>query len=104
MRKSGNWMELIDDRILETLNSESWSTPHFLSFDIDIAASENRIYERCEVLRRAGFLEREYGNNYEISTWGALYLDGEVSGKDRRPLPAPRPPEAVRPGWYAGFG
>lgn len=97
-------MELIDDRILEALNSESWSTPQFLSIDINIEASEDRILERCEVLRAAGFVEREFGDNYEISIWGALYLDGKVSAKDRRPNPGPRPPEAVRPGWYAGFG
>lgn len=48
--------------------------------------------------------ECEFGDSYEISFWGALYLDGEVSAKVRRPMPAPRPPEAVRPGWYAGFG
>ena len=95
-------MQHVDERILEVLNSESWSTPHFLAIDVD--ASEERIFERCEVLRRAGFVEREHGDHYEISFWGALYLDGEVSAKVRRPEPAPRPPEAVRPGWYAGFG
>jgi hypothetical protein len=95
-------MELIDDRILEVLNEEKWSTPHFLSIDLD--TSEGYIYDRCEVLRRAGLVEREHGDHYEISLWGAMYLDGEVSAKAMRPLPAPRPPEAVRPGWYAGFG
>jgi len=96
-------MQLIDDRILEVLNRESWSTPHFLSIDLD-GVDEGRIRERCELLRRAGFVEREFSDQYEITTWGALYLDGEVNAEARRPEPAPRPPEAVRPGWYAGFG
>jgi len=96
-------MKLIDDRILETLNSKQWSTPYLLASDID-RGSAGYVRERCELLRRAGFLERELHNHYEISQWGALYLDGEVSAKARRPDPAPRPPEAVRPGKYAGFG
>jgi len=71
---------------------------------IDVhGVDENRIAERCEVLRSAGFVEREFSDHYQITTWGALYLDGEVSAEARRPEPAPRPPEAVRPGWYAGF-
>jgi len=96
-------MELIDDRILETLNSEQWSTPYLLASDLD-GPSENRVLERCEVLRSAGLVERELENHYEISRWGALYLDGEVCAKSMRPLPAPRPPEAVRPRKYAGLG
>jgi len=70
---------------------------------IDIEASEERIYDRCKMLRRAGLVEREHGDHYEISLWGALYLDGEVSTKAMRPLPAPRPPETVRSRWNAGF-
>jgi len=42
MRKSGDWMQLIDDRILETLNSEQWSTPYLLASDLD-GTSENRV-------------------------------------------------------------
>ena len=96
-------METTDDRILEALNCESWSTPHFLSIDLE-GVDEQRIRDRCEILRAAGFVEREFSDHYEITQWGAKYLDGEVSAKARRPEPAPRPPEAVRPGWYAGFG
>lgn len=64
--------------------------------------AEETTRQRCEIRHRAGFVEREFGENYGITEWGALYLDGEVSG--REPLPAPRPPEAVKPGDYAEFG
>jgi len=94
-------MELIDDRILETLNKEQWSTPYLLATDIE-DGSVGRIRERCEVLRSAGLVERELDNHYEISQWGALYLDGEVSAKSMRPLPSPRPPEGVRPRKWSG--
>ncbi len=96
-------MTRTDDRVLEALNEQSWSTPYFLAIDID-GADEETIRRRCEVLCRVGFADREFSDHYEISEWGALYLDGEVSAKAREPLPAPRPPEAVRPGWYAEFG
>lgn len=96
-------MQHVDDRILEALNRESWSTPDLLTIDVR-GVDEGRITERCELLRSAGFVEREFSDHYQITMWGALYLDGEVSAEVRRPEPAPRPPEAVRPGWYAGFG
>jgi len=103
VRKAAEWMSRTDDRVLEALNEQSWSTPEFLAIDV-AGADEETIRQRCEILCRAGFVKREFGDNYEISEWGALYLDGQVSAKAREPLPAPRPPEAVRPGWYAGFG
>lgn len=58
-------MSRTDDRVLEALNEQSWSTPYFLAIDID-GADEATIRQRCEVLRRAGFVEREFGDNYEI--------------------------------------
>jgi len=89
-------MSRTDDRVLEALNEQSWSTPHLLAIDID-GADEETIRQRCVILHRAGFVELERDDQYEISQWGALYLHGEVSARAREPLPAPRPPEAVRP-------
>jgi len=49
---------------------------------------------------------REVGldDEYELTSWGELYLSGDVDVELRRPLPAVRPPDKVRPGWWAGFG
>ena len=41
--------------------------------------------------------------NWRLSSWEELYLAGEVDAKLRRPLPRARPPDKVRPGWWAGF-
>jgi hypothetical protein len=62
-----------------------------LSIDVDGA----EIVQLCELLCRAGLVKQEYGDHYEISQWGALYLDGEVCAESRRPTPAPQPPEVV---------
>jgi hypothetical protein len=57
----------------------------------------------------AGFVDvyfREIGldDKYESTSWGELYLEGEVDAELQRPCPAVRPPDKVRPGWWAGFG
>jgi CubicO group peptidase (beta-lactamase class C family) len=43
-------------------------------------------------------------DKYEITSWGEMYLGGDVEAELRRPLPAMRLPDTVRPGWWAGFG
>jgi hypothetical protein len=43
-------------------------------------------------------------DQYEIASWGESSLDGDVNAERWRPLPAVRPPDTVRPGWWAGFG
>jgi len=50
-------------------------------------------------LREVGF-----DDEYELTSWSELYLSGDVDAELRRPLPAVRPPDKVRPGWWAGFG
>jgi hypothetical protein len=53
-----------------------------------------------DVYSREGGLDDRYG----IIGWGELYLEGEVDAELRRPCPAVRPPDEVRPGWWAEFG
>lgn len=70
--------------------------------------TRRRVGERCEVLAQAGFivvLPREgLAEQYDITGDGQRYLEGEIDADHRRPIPAPKPPGKMRPGWYAGFG
>jgi len=109
MRKTGIWMTHTDDRILEYLAQVSKSTAWEIAYEQGVEGDRRRIERRCRVLANAGFVDvyfRDVGldDEYEITTWGELYLDGDVDAELRRPLPAVRPPDKVRPGWWAGFG
>jgi hypothetical protein len=68
----------------------------------------NRFRSRCSVLANAGFVdvvEREgLHDEYEITSRGEQYLDGDVDAELRRPTPGVRPPDKIRPAWWAGFG
>jgi len=102
MRKTANWMQQVDERILELLNDEGWSTPWLISNHprLDrMDASSNRIRERCRVLSQAGYIQplsRRY-KMYEIGVWGRLYLEGDVRADCLVPEP-----DARRPGHVLG--
>ena len=107
-RKSAEWLCHLDERIMERLDeAEGPLTPWMIADDLG-APTRRRVDERCRVLARAGFVQMDrrlaLDNKFTLTGWGRLYLEGEVDAGLREPLPAPRPPEAVRPGKYAGFG
>lgn len=106
MRQDAEWMYQLDERILEHLDDKTWSSPSLMSQHFRFSTSENRIASRCAVLADADLIApvQEGSSMYEIQTTGRLYLKGEIDANLRQPTPAPRPPHAVRPGWYAGFG
>ncbi|QZP37771.1 hypothetical protein [Halobaculum magnesiiphilum] len=99
-------MQLVDERILERLAGEGDGTAWMIAFDLN--RNRGRVAERCRVLAHAGFVDRvpraHVDDKWVITDWGRLYLDGEIDADLRRPSPSPRPPDKVRPGWYAGFG
>jgi len=106
------WMQLVDERILEYLRDAGDSFPFEISLSIAQTASTDRISERCWVLANAELVDASdhrighdrYATKFGISERGVHYLEGVVSAELIRPLPAPRPPHATRPGWWAGFG
>jgi len=107
VRNTSSWMVHLDERIMECLDeSEKPLTPWMVADDLG-APTRRRVAERCRVLARAGFVQMtrrpSIDDKFTITGWGRLYLDGDVDADLQRPLPAPRPPEAVRPGWFAGF-
>ncbi|WP_435362770.1 hypothetical protein [Haloarchaeobius sp. DYHT-AS-18] len=83
-------MKKIDDRILEHLNETSWATPHSMSYEPEFRyASERRIAERCWMLAHADMIAPMAERTYEITTWGQLYLDGEIDAA-HQPYPTPK--------------
>jgi hypothetical protein len=89
-RKAARWMCTLDERIIEHLQDDSWSTPHHISRVIKFNASRDRVDERCKVLTRAGLIAPIYedANLYEITSEGQQYLRGEL---DAEHLPSPSP-------------
>ncbi|KMT45814.1 hypothetical protein EL22_27320 [Halostagnicola sp. A56] len=90
-RKPARWMCTLDERILEHLAEDSWSTPRHMSRVMKFDASRGRVKERCQMLSHAGFLAPifEGSNMYEITSNGQEYLNGRLDAENR-PRPSPR--------------
>ncbi len=82
-------MEQLDDRILEHLHEEPWSSVTVMDSRSEFRASKARIRERCRVLANAELIEPLHRDMYEITTWGILYLEGELDA-DHQPKPSHR--------------
>jgi hypothetical protein len=94
IRKTARWQKCIDDRILEHLRDDSWSTASQMAFRGGIHATETQVQERCRVLADAdlvGFLTEDQ-DLVELTTKGEQYLDGEV---DVELYPYPRHPRQM---------
>ncbi len=82
-------MNLLDDRILEHLNENSWSSPGVIASKPDFRVSESRIKERCEMLVWSGLVAPIHQDIYEITIWGMRYLEGEIDAA-HQPRPSPQ--------------
>lgn len=84
-------MQQLDDRILEYVDEEGWATPGIMASRHDFRDfSRARIRERCRALCYADLLAPIAGDMVELTTWGQLYLDGELDAGHQ-----PRPPAWV---------
>ena len=94
IRKTARWQQSIDDRILEHLRDESWSSAGIMSKKSGIHATEAQVRERCRVLADVdlvAFLTDDM-DLVELTTTGKQYLDGEV---DVELYPRPRHPSDI---------
>lgn len=98
-RRTGPWMESLDDRILEYLSTDTMATPRTIAKSRRRPVSTQKVKERCRVLSQAGYVEpfTRDCDLYHLTYWGRLYLDGEV----RADLLLPEP-DARRPGHVLG--
>jgi hypothetical protein len=74
---------------------------------VALDATTGLVRDRCDTLAQADFLHRRerigLDAKYSITMDGIRYLNGEIDADLRRLVPAPRPPHAMRPAWFAGL-
>jgi len=94
---NAGWQERLDERILELLDDEPWSTPSIMEVELPLDATEGQIRERCLVLADAELIAIDPGDNWrcELETRGKLYLDGKI---DVQLYPSPRSPRMLYEG------
>ena len=84
-RLPAHWMVMLDERILEYLDSKGLSSPGVMSKEFRFSAKQKRVRERCKVLTYAGLispLSQEY-RVFEITSQGQEYLAGELDARYR---------------------
>ena len=88
IRQNASWQERLDERILEALDEEPWSTPELLAIEVPLDATENQVRDRCKRLADAELidLDLEDGWRVELTGLGKRYLEGETDMEyHRRP-------------------
>ncbi len=85
MRKSGKWMVLLDDRILELLEEEEneYMAPSDIAEDDRIHYSSNHVGRRCKKLAEHGLLLSVGRGVYTITDDGRAYLRGEYNAAEQ---------------------
>jgi predicted transcriptional regulator len=77
MRKPGDWMQPMDDRILEALQSSGLIlSPSIIAYNID--RSREAVSRRLSELSDYGMVDRVDRGKYEITGQGERYLEGEI--------------------------
>ncbi|WP_262175003.1 hypothetical protein [Haloarcula laminariae] len=79
-------MKREDDRILEYLDGEHWSTPSLIATDAFEQVSKGHVEERLLFLQHAELVAALHGDMYEITSEGRRYLDGELDAS-HQPTP-----------------
>ncbi|WP_026046141.1 hypothetical protein [Halorubrum sp. T3] len=84
MRHSGDWMTLVDDRVLEYLSEHESGSPAEMKREGPINYSRQYIDKRCKRLTEEG-LTKHFGNGiYVITDDGKAYLDGRLDTQEWR--------------------
>lgn len=82
MRKSGDWMVLCDDRILEYIEKNDSGSPTEMEESGLVRFSSQYIGQRCKELAEYGLL-RHLGNGvYVLTEAGEKYLKGELDASE----------------------
>jgi predicted transcriptional regulator len=84
MRKSGKWMVLLDERILELLqeDEDGFMRPSEIADDKRINYSPQYIGRRCKELANHGLIQEVSQSVYRITSDGESYLKGEYDASE----------------------
>jgi len=82
MRKSGSWMTIWDDRILEYIQSEESGSPKELKDSGYVRVSKSHISRRMRKLADRGLLTHLGNGVYVITDRGEAYLAGELDTRE----------------------
>lgn len=82
VRLSAEWMNLIDDRLLEFLEAHIAASPSKLSSHKKINFKRTYINRRLLLLEKAGLVQKVGGGAYSITPEGELYLAGTFDARD----------------------
>ena len=89
LRRCASWQIEPDDRLLEALRVEGWTSPGTLAAKPAIRLTRRQIRARLRLLADAELVaphDRDY-DLYHLTTEGELYLDGQ---RDQQLHPHPR--------------
>lgn len=80
IRRSASWQEQLDERILEVLDEEPWSTPELLTVEVPLDATDNQVRDRCKRLADAELIDVDLDDGWrlELTKLGKRYLEGET--------------------------
>ena len=90
-RQSAEWMCPLDERIMELLDREGWSTARLIEDVTTMNASRGRARERLEMLSQAGLVAPAFDDKqmYELTGEGQRYLEGELDAAKHIERPNP---------------
>lgn len=78
MRHSGDWMTIVDDRVLEYIRENESGSPTAMKRDAPIHYSREYVHKRCKRLTEEGLLKHLGNGVYVITDEGEAYLDGKL--------------------------
>ena len=78
MRRSGKWMSIVDDRVLEYIRENEYGSPTEMKDKGPIRYTRQHIAKRCRKLAEHGLLKPVGNGVYVITERGEKYLDGEI--------------------------
>lgn len=81
MRKSGKWMVVWDDRILEFIKKEGSGSPSKISNSAYIHVTKQHVSRRLLLLAEHGLLEPLGNGVYVMSPEGQSYLKGSYDAR-----------------------